>query len=285
MATKRKSQALDNDASSAKTPRTQAQPQPTAASEAELKTQPKPDAEASQPNSDDENESNAEDDTHTRHPGPFQKIQVLERSKDDLMLLLDNFSDKQVERYEAYRRSALNKAVIKRLVSTVLNQTVSSDLVFVVSGFGKVLVGELVEKACRWKSHQPPAQSEPLSDDQQRSLTPQERQVLAQLKGKLYLGFTCKVCSHRAHKFISRQAYTEGVVLIQCDSCSNRHLIADNLGWFRDSKVNIEDLMREQGEGVRRAVDTPVELQGVSEWLGTKAQKLGSTPNDPTDSS
>ncbi|KAJ1969493.1 hypothetical protein H4R35_006125 [Dimargaris xerosporica] len=139
--------------------------------------------------------------------------------------------------------------------------------------------------ACRWKSHQTPAPAELQANDQQRSLTPQERQALAQLKGKLYLGFTCKVCKHRAHKFISRQAYTEGVVLIQCDSCSNRHLIADNLGWFRDSKVNIEDLMREQGEGIRRAVDTPVELQGVSEWLGAKAQKLMPTPKDPADSS
>ncbi|KAJ1972460.1 transcription initiation factor TFIID subunit 11, partial [Dimargaris xerosporica] len=130
-ATKRKSQALDNDASPVKTPRTQALPQPTTGSETEPKAAAKPDVEVSHPNSDDDNESNAEDESHTRHPGPFQKIQVLERSKDDLMLLLDNFSDKQVERYEAYRRSALNKAVIKRLVSTVLNQTVSSDLVFV----------------------------------------------------------------------------------------------------------------------------------------------------------
>jgi hypothetical protein len=31
-------------------------------------------------------------------------------------------------------------------------------------------------------------------------------------------------------------------------------LIADNLGWFRDDKVNIEALMKEQGKKVYRFV-------------------------------
>ncbi|KAJ2694460.1 hypothetical protein H4R19_005914 [Coemansia spiralis] len=47
---------------------------------------------------------------------------------------------------------------------------------------------------------------------------------------------------------MSKHAYQNGVVLMQCDGCKNRHLIADNLGWFRDKRVNIEDLMREKSE-------------------------------------
>ncbi|KAI8322025.1 zf-DNL-domain-containing protein, partial [Martensiomyces pterosporus] len=69
---------------------------------------------------------------------------------------------------------------------------------------------------------------------------------------RLLIGFTCKVCKHRQFKTMSKHAYEKGVVLIQCDSCKNRHLIADNLGWFRDKSINVEDLMREKGEKVRQ---------------------------------
>ena len=63
---------------------------------------------------------------------------------------------------------------------------------------------------------------------------------------------------------MSRQAYNHGVVLIQCSSCKNRHLIADHLGWFRDSSTTIETLMRERGEKVKRAV---VGENDVLEWM------------------
>ncbi len=45
-----------------------------------------------------------------------------------------------------------------------------------------------------------------------------------------------------------------GVVLIRCEGCDNLHLIADNLGWFRDEGVNIEQLMKEKGKKVYRFV-------------------------------
>ena len=44
------------------------------------------------------------------------------------------------------------------------------------------------------------------------------------------------------------------VVLIRCEGCDNLHLIADNLGWFRDEGVNIEQLMKEKGKKVYRYV-------------------------------
>jgi hypothetical protein len=46
--------------------------------------------------------------------------------------------------------------------------------------------------------------------------------------------FRCKVCEHTLQKTFTRQSYEQGVVIIRCDSCSNLHLIADNLGWFKD---------------------------------------------------
>ncbi|KAI7864355.1 DNL zinc finger-domain-containing protein [Spinellus fusiger] len=69
------------------------------------------------------------------------------------------------------------------------------------------------------------------------------------------VGFTCEVCDQRSNHVMSALSYTKGVVLIQCPGCKNRHLIADNLGWFRDEKVNIEDLAREKGESVRRVLN------------------------------
>ena len=55
---------------------------------------------------------------------------------------------------------------------------------------------------------------------------------------------------------MSRGAYEEGVVLVRCPGCKNQHLIADNLGWFDDERVNIEDIMREKGE----------EIKKINEW-------------------
>jgi protein import protein ZIM17 len=69
----------------------------------------------------------------------------------------------------------------------------------------------------------------------------------------LLIGFTCKVCKKRTHKTMSHQAYTKGIVLIECPGCQSRHLIADNLGWFKDTPnaaKRIEE-MEEVGE-IRR---------------------------------
>ena len=65
----------------------------------------------------------------------------------------------------------------------------------------------------------------------------EEKQSIGKIEGTLYLEFTCNVCEHRSSKTLSKQAYQSGVVLIRCDGCQNIHLIADNLGWFRDNRV------------------------------------------------
>ncbi|KAF9129426.1 transcription initiation factor TFIID subunit 11 [Mortierella sp. GBA39] len=69
------------------------------------------------------------------------------RSKDDLKALLDCFSEEQLQRYETYRRSVLGRSTVKKLVGTILNQQVTQTMAFVVAGFCKVFVGEMVEKA------------------------------------------------------------------------------------------------------------------------------------------
>ncbi|KAJ3305849.1 hypothetical protein HDV03_000958 [Kappamyces sp. JEL0829] len=77
---------------------------------------------------------------------------------------------------------------------------------------------------------------------------------------RLVIGFTCKVCSTRSYKSMSKQAYNNGVVIIKCDGCKNLHLIADHLGWFDSQKGpvgTIESIMKEKGESVQRVQFDP----------------------------
>merc|ERR1719410_512969 len=62
--------------------------------------------------------------------------------------------------------------------------------------------------------------------------------------------FTCTVCDTRNQHQFSRVSYQKGVVIVKCPGCEGHHLMADNLGWFRDENVNIESLMKEKNEVV-----------------------------------
>lgn len=51
---------------------------------------------------------------------------------------------------------------------------------------------------------------------------------------RMGIRFRCGVCRHSLSKTFNRQSYEQGLVIIRCDSCENLHLIADNIGWFKD---------------------------------------------------
>ena len=75
---------------------------------------------------------------------------------------------------------------------------------------------------------------------------------------------------------MSKKSYEKGVVLIRCDGCDNLHLIADNLGWFRDEKINIVDILREKEEEVRTL--SGVDLLDVTD-LGLFEEAAGEKGN------
>ncbi|KAI5646051.1 DNL zinc finger domain-containing protein [Phthorimaea operculella] len=85
--------------------------------------------------------------------------------------------------------------------------------------------------------------------------------IQTKYQGKFQLMYTCKKCNTRNTKFITKLAYYKGVVIVNCDGCVNRHLIADNLNWFSDmeGKKNIEDIMAEKGETVQKIESTDLE--------------------------
>lgn len=91
---------------------------------------------------------------------------------------------------------------------------------------------------------------------------------IEQDKPRYSLTFTCKKCTTRSSHEISKQAYHNGTVLIQCPGCKNRHLIADHLKIFSDQRITLEDILESKGDVLSKGSINQQDLEGTQdlEW-------------------
>lgn len=73
--------------------------------------------------------------------------EIEDEEKAKLQVLVSAFTEDQLDRYEAFRRSAFPKSSIKKLVHSVSGVTAPTTTIIAISGIAKVLVGQLVEEA------------------------------------------------------------------------------------------------------------------------------------------
>lgn len=87
---------------------------------------------------------------------------VDEEANIKLQVLVSNFSDEQLDRYEVYRRSAFSKVSIKRLMHSITGSVPSPKVVIAMAGIAKVFVGEIVEEALEIQRRENESKSTPL---------------------------------------------------------------------------------------------------------------------------
>ncbi|OBA20778.1 histone-fold-containing protein [Metschnikowia bicuspidata var. bicuspidata NRRL YB-4993] len=62
-------------------------------------------------------------------------------------LLITSFSNDQMERFEAYRRMAVNKPGVKKICNSVLGHLIPQNIAVVMAGLSKLLLGDVITKA------------------------------------------------------------------------------------------------------------------------------------------
>ncbi|KAH7105918.1 DNL zinc finger-domain-containing protein [Auriculariales sp. MPI-PUGE-AT-0066] len=155
----------------------------------------------------------------------------------------------------------------------------------------QVLSRRLAPLACvvrvRLNSTAAPPAASPRAAATQQPTVPSENNTEASRsqEAQLSMTFTCGVseCGHRSSHVFTKRAYTTGIVIVECPSCKNRHLIADHKGWFKEtdgtgggSLKTVEDLLRAKGEHVDRGrIDVE---NGTIEYFDESESPAGSEP-------
>lgn len=62
-------------------------------------------------------------------------------------LLITSFTDDQMERFEAYRRMAVNKPGVKKVCNSILGHLIPQNIAVVMAGLLKLLLGDIITRA------------------------------------------------------------------------------------------------------------------------------------------
>lgn len=153
-------------------------------------------------------------------------------------------------------------------------QTISQEIQVVTKPDGTM---EFV--AVKTGDHQPlqqPAGHQHTKDGNDKSNVSNGGITLGQIADpRLLMSFTCDVCDTKLVKSIPKSSYERGVVLIRCDGCKSDHLIADNLGWFDDSKaLRIENIMQAKGQPVIHASVSNDQMANMDESTRQRIEEM-----------
>jgi len=69
--------------------------------------------------------------------------------------------------------------------------------------------------------------------------------------GHFVMMMTCDKCSTKQSVTFTKTAYYFGTIFVRCQGCPTVHLVADNLGWYSDEKLNIEKIMERKGDSIK----------------------------------
>jgi len=88
----------------------------------------------------------------TPHPGGAaaqerNKMEQMQEEREKMQLLVSSFTEDQLDRYAMYRRAALPKATIKKIMQNITGCSVGHNVVIAMAGIAKVFAGEVVEEA------------------------------------------------------------------------------------------------------------------------------------------
>jgi len=86
-----------------------------------------------------------------------------------MQILLSQFSREQLERYEMYRRSALPKSAVRRIITDVCGIQPPQNVVIAMAGMAKMFAGDIVETALDIRDECGASSSTPLTPAQLRS--------------------------------------------------------------------------------------------------------------------
>ena len=88
-------------------------------------------------------------DTPTTPQAAMERIKAEQAAEDreKMQLLVSQFTEDQLDRYAMYRRAALPKTTVKKIMQTITGCSVGQNVVIAMAGIAKVFAGEVIEEA------------------------------------------------------------------------------------------------------------------------------------------